>query len=145
MVKDTTDIKDEYKTRKDAVKEELKTDDSISQKASNIKEDLTSNSEELKMKQAEAGKFDSNDPHYFEKSGTSNEQSDSGLQWEGKKLSTGESYDDSSLGTRSEGKWEMYNPSKKELEEKNQLEESQKSEQKLGDWLQDTEEHAVIM
>lgn len=64
------EVKDQYKTRKDAVKETISNKDkseSWTDTAKKMSEDLTSNKDDLKMKQAEAGKYGSNDPHFMER------------------------------------------------------------------------------
>lgn len=118
MVK--AEIQDQVKTRENAIKETLANkEDSWTETASKIKDDLTVPKDDIKNQQAEAGKFGSNDPHY---------QTD---------MQGGEK----SVGRAKEEKSELYNP---ESYNKEQSKESS-GNAKLGDWMQDKEEHVIIL
>jgi hypothetical protein len=160
------EVKDQTETRKDAIKEDLQKNDSLKEKASNIKDDLTADKDQLKSKQAEAGKFDSNDPHYFDKHEKSNVTDDADDKEEARdRLETHKDSvrEDLKEGERKEfpntvfadngksredAKWDIYKKSsseERELEMEDKKDSDSSDKKKLGDWLQDTEEHAIIL
>jgi hypothetical protein len=160
------EVKDQTETRKDAIKEDLQKDDSLTEKASNIKDDLTADKDQLKSKQAEAGKFDSNDPHFFDTHEKSNvtDDADDQRSSEGKdeardrlethKDSVSEELKQGELPntvfadngkSREDARWDIYKNSSSEERELEMEDKIDSDKKKLGDWLQDTEEHAIIM